>query len=735
MKKNIIFLIVLLFVMITGWSQNEKIVKFYDTKPGSGYYNIGTDFAYIGDSIMIFQMWSNEAGYELWRTNGTAEGTYMVKDIDPSLDPYDSPNSSFPDYFHTYNDKVYFRATDGKQGFELWCTDGTEAGTKMVKDIYEGSRGALNPSSPDFCVYNNQLYFQATGSTSLGHELWKTDGTADGTVLVKDILSEDEKSSYPENFIVFNNLLFFTAKTNYKSNIYRTEIWYTDGSSEGTLRLSHLPADQTPETDELLVFNGLLIFKGNLNHGLELWKTDGTSDGTMEIKDINPGTAWGAPGEDEMVELNGELYFVGKTAELGTELWKTDGTEVGTVLVKDINPGMDGNTPYSSTPTFLCSFDNKVFFAARNEDSGTQLWASDGTTNGTLLYYGSHVNGTWNPRNLINFNNRFYFTLNTSAYGEPYLYSMGSSTETPLALQPLDFTFMKYNRVYSNFFTLKNTLYFQADLEANTGYELYKLVKGEPECALEKLPKPTGPTETCANINYDLYRTENSTTNATINWVLEPDTAGTLSGTGNVIQITWDSSFIGNVKLWAYLSENDCTGAVSDTLSIKRFEMPDKPIITQNNDSLVSTFASSYQWYKRIFESEQGGDYLEPLEGATNQVYSPIENGIFAVQIANEGGCTSLSEDFSYVNLGLRENQQLKFTIFPNPNNGEFSFQLKDELLGGKIIVKDILGKTIKIQKLSKDQNTVSLDVSPGIYFISYNLNNKYYGLQKMIVE
>lgn len=453
-------------------TQNEKIVKFYDTKPGSSYCSISSDFAYIGDSIMIFQLWSDDYGYELWRTNSQSGGTYMVKDIKPGSDNYDSPYSSFPEYFHNFNGKVYFRAFDESHGLELWQTDGTAAGTSMVKDINEGSSGSLNPTSPIFCVYKNEMYFAAKTSNVVGQELWKTDGTEAGTVLVKNILPEDNVSSYPDNFIVFNDLLFFTAKTNNN----KPEIWFTDGTEAGTKRLSNLPANQTPTTEELMVFNDMLIFKGELDHGLELWKTDGTSEGTMEIKDINTGTGWGAPYENKMVELNGELYFKGQTAENGYELWKTDGTEEGTVLVKDINPGMNGSSPYSSTPSFLCAFDNKVFFAAKNNDTGTQLWVSDGTEEGTVLYYGSDDMQTWQPRNLMTVNHRFYFTLNTSAFGQPYLYSIGSSSETPVAHQALDFTFKTYEREFGTFFVLKDTLCFQADIEENTGFELYKLV-------------------------------------------------------------------------------------------------------------------------------------------------------------------------------------------------------------------------------------------------------------------
>ncbi|MBR9970880.1 ELWxxDGT repeat protein [Magnetospirillum sulfuroxidans] len=78
---------------------------------------------------------------------------------------------------------MFFAATDGTNGTELWKSDGTAVGTVMVKDINPGS----SSSSPNHLTnVNGTLYFSATDGTN-GTELWKSDGTAVGTVMVKDI--------------------------------------------------------------------------------------------------------------------------------------------------------------------------------------------------------------------------------------------------------------------------------------------------------------------------------------------------------------------------------------------------------------------------------------------------------------------------------------------------------------------------------------------------------------------
>ena len=110
------------------------------------------------------------------------------------------------------NGYLYFTANEPSIGIELWRTNGTLAGTELVKDIKAGS-GSSNPSN--LFVYKGALYFQADDGV-VGTELWKSDGTANGTELLVDIYTGSAgkggfNSSSPKNFITFNNLLFFQS--------------------------------------------------------------------------------------------------------------------------------------------------------------------------------------------------------------------------------------------------------------------------------------------------------------------------------------------------------------------------------------------------------------------------------------------------------------------------------------------------------------------------------------------
>ena len=108
-----------------------------------------------------------------------AQGPYLVKDINPAIVNTDDGN---PTELEAMGKALFFRACDD-QGCELWKSDGTAAGTALVRDIWPGS-GSSRPS--ELTDVNGTLFFLANDGTH-GIELWKSDGTAAGTVMVKDV--------------------------------------------------------------------------------------------------------------------------------------------------------------------------------------------------------------------------------------------------------------------------------------------------------------------------------------------------------------------------------------------------------------------------------------------------------------------------------------------------------------------------------------------------------------------
>jgi ELWxxDGT repeat protein len=292
-------------------------------------------------------------GPELWRTDGTRAGTTLVRDIVPGFGGSVTGASFESPLLAVAGDRLYFRALTGGRT-QLWQTDGTEAGTQLVSASGAGGRW--------YAGVGDRLFFAAPASSSTGRlALWTSDGTAAGTTEVPKDFSIQSK------IVPFGGQAYFVAsQTTSGTGI----LFRSDGTADGTVPLS--PPGLAPAS-EWAIAGGRLYFVS----GTDLWTTDGTPGGTVRLLSVTGQLPLVTP--RSLTVLGNEVYFISTDAEHGSELWKTDGTPAGTALVEDTWPGPAGSAAWST------AVGNTIYFFANDGISGTELRRLDAAPHATIV--------------------------------------------------------------------------------------------------------------------------------------------------------------------------------------------------------------------------------------------------------------------------------------------------------------------------------------------------------------
>ena len=307
-------------------------------------------------------------GHELWVSNGTITGTFMVKNINTGSQPYTNFNDmTIIRFLASTSNKIYFTANDGVHGYELWVSNGTDTGTYMIKDINPVAFDVHNLPKTDAVICNNLLYFNATDSVH-GFELWVTDGTEMGTHLVKDI-NPGTADSYLNNFYEYNGRLLFGAFDSLGQGL-----WLSDGTFTGTKLIKYM----NYLGDYFHEYNSKLYFAGDGMYGWELWVTDGSAQGTQIFKKLDPN---GPSDPSRFMEFEGDLFFTATTTPYGRELWSTDGTLGGTQLFIDFNTNLLDPLFGGTRPSYLVTVFKFKNYLILNGDHGmgrgSELWVMD----------------------------------------------------------------------------------------------------------------------------------------------------------------------------------------------------------------------------------------------------------------------------------------------------------------------------------------------------------------------
>ncbi|MDB5272005.1 MAG: hypothetical protein JWO58_372 [Chitinophagaceae bacterium] len=431
------------------------------------YGTVPNNFLVVINSIGYFIADDGGFGSELWRTDGTTAGTYIVSDINPGI------NSSNPNQLVSVTNSttsittLYFAADDGVHGTELWQSDGTDAGTMLVKDINDSSNIGSNPSY--IRSIGNYVVFVANDGL-YGNELWRSDAT--GTFLIKDInatvISGDTTaSSDPFDLVKVGTSFYFSAN----DGAIGKEVWKSDGTAIGTVNVFDVNPGAPGSSPQGFTLSGSSVYftAYSPSIGAELWKTSVSSGSTAYVKDINIGTGSSAP--VQLTNVNGYVYFVANDGTHGVELWRSNGSDVSTVLVADINPG----TGNSSCLNFK-NINNVLYFRANDGTHGAELWKSDNTspaatpTASLVLDINSGAADSA-PSTFLTSGTEIYFSADDGIHGTELWQTNGTALGTTIVA---DINTGSASSSPTYFYNLNSTMVFVAD-DGTHGMELWTL--------------------------------------------------------------------------------------------------------------------------------------------------------------------------------------------------------------------------------------------------------------------
>jgi large repetitive protein len=222
--------------------------------------------------------------------------------------------------------RLFFSGWDAAHGHELWTTDGTPQGTRLVKDLCPGICGgrplAFRPAL-------GRLFFE-----DAKNDLWATDGTAAGTVRIGPLPYPAGYWRQTLDIAEEDGRIFFTSL----DAVNGQQPWVSDLTSEGTEPILGIGGSLAASSEILNItrldstsLGGRVLFMACDGASRQLWASDGTAAGTIPLP--GPASPCPFPPHVKIEKVSGLAFFL-----WGTQIWRTDGTPAGTVLLEDATP-------------------------------------------------------------------------------------------------------------------------------------------------------------------------------------------------------------------------------------------------------------------------------------------------------------------------------------------------------------------------------------------------------------
>ena len=340
----------------TGWTDDfvTRLWRTDGTPAGTAPIFRPGDDEYLAD-VGIFRgklIFITVAGPEtrFWSSDGTAAGTARLFSLP----------LQFVFGLEQVGDRLLFAAEDssGQFSFDLWVSDGTLAGTHVLF----GPVGGV----PDLIPYRGAFWF-------IGDGLMRTDLTREGTTRLLPSDASPDPYYYPEQLVLFAGSLLFIAQRGvpYDGAADPYVLYRSDGTATGTTALGELGANDLAFylPPPSAIAGGFLYFvSADAGHGQELWRTDGTAAGTLRVADLFPGAGSSAP--LDLTPAGDRLFFTADDGEHGRELWVTRG------VPGDPQPvGRRTDGTLSLSPAGLTVAGDTLFFSADDGVNGRELWS------------------------------------------------------------------------------------------------------------------------------------------------------------------------------------------------------------------------------------------------------------------------------------------------------------------------------------------------------------------------
>jgi ELWxxDGT repeat protein len=308
-----------------------------------------------------------------------------------------------------------FFSVNEQNGTQLWTSDGTEAGTQIVRDVAAGTYFNLP------LMLGSQRMF--IGSDDQGFALWRTDGTSAGTTVALRLTDVNDVV----RATVFNNILYF-----FDLEATGISLWRSDATAAGTYKVTQIRSDTNRPIPSTIVKSGdkFYFLAADSEHGYELWASNGTASGTGMLLDLDP-EAYSSQ-LSALTDVEGTLYFVRESPPYEKfELWKSQGTAASTSKVANLPHYYDEVYNVKRGPQQLTSAGGKLFFTIQEDSRGYRLWVSDGSAQGTKRVQGADgPTIAREPRQMVRFGDVLLFAASGDRHGDELWRSDGTAAGT-----------------------------------------------------------------------------------------------------------------------------------------------------------------------------------------------------------------------------------------------------------------------------------------------------------------